>query len=209
LVVLINQLGLQLMIREAVICTLATDGQAHITPLGYRMRGTQVLLAPFVPSNTLDNLQRQPQAVLNFTDDVRIIAGALTGRRDWPTVPVHHVPVPRLANSLAHWELEVTQYHPDATRPEFECRILKAENHAPFLGFNRAQAAVLELAILVSRLDWLAPEAVLLEMNYLRRAVVKTAGSQEHEAWTWLESAVAVHPLHQAAWAVALAAGQA
>ncbi len=188
------------MIREAVICTLAADGQAHITPLGYRTRGTQVLLAPFVPSNTLDNLQRLPQAVLNFTDDVRIIAGALTGRRDWPTVPSHEVPVPRLAHCLAHWELEVTQYHPDPTRPEFACRIVKAENHAPFLGFNRAQAAVLELAILVSRLDWLAPETVLLEMSYLRRAVVKTAGPQEHEAWRWLEQAVAAHSLHRAAW---------
>ncbi len=187
------------MIREAVICTLAADGQAHISPLGYRTRGAHVLLAPFVPSKTLDNLQRQPQAVLNFTDDVRIIAGALTGRRQWPTLPAHQVAVPRLANCLAHWELEVTHFHADVTRPEFECRIVKAANHAPFLGFNRAQAAVLELAILVSRLDWLAPEKVLLEMNYLRIAVVKTGGPMETEAWTWLERAVAAHPLHQAA----------
>ena len=190
------------MIREAVISTLAADGQAHVTPLGYRTCGAQVLLAPFVPSHTLDNLQRHPQAVLNFTDDVRVIAGALTGRRIWPTLPAHSVQVPRLASALAHWELEVTHYRADALRPEFECRIVYAENHAPFLGFNRAQAAVIELAILVSRLDWLTPEKVQLEMDYLRLAIAKTAGPREEEAWAWLEKAVAAHPLHQAAWSV-------
>ena len=58
--------------------------------------------------------------------------------------------------------------------------------HAPFGGFNRAQAAVIELAILVSRLDRLPPEKILTEIAYLKIAVDKTAGRKELEAWTWL-----------------------
>lgn len=187
------------MIREAIVSTLSARGPTHLTPLGYRTRGTQVLLAPFVPSETLDNLQRHPQAVLNFTDDVRVIAGALTGRRCWPTVPAERVAVPRLANVLAHWELEITHYRADPLRPEFACKILYTGNHAPFLGFNRAQAAVIELAILVSRLDWIPPEKVQREMEYLQITVAKTAGPRENEAWSWLTSAVAAHPLHPSA----------
>jgi len=37
------------MIREAIITTLAADGGAHITPLGYREQDERVVLAPFVP----------------------------------------------------------------------------------------------------------------------------------------------------------------
>jgi len=183
-------------IREAIICTLQADGRVHLTPLGYRMRGDEVLLAPFHPSQTLQNLRVQGQAVLNFTDDVRVIAGCLTGRRDWPTVASACVRVPRLAETLAHWELEVVACRDDPTRPEFTCRIVARQVHAAFTGYNRAQAAVVEAAVLVSRLDWLEPAAVIDEMLRLRVAVDKTAGERELDAWSWLVSAVAAHPRH-------------
>lgn len=187
------------LIHEAVITTLSPTGGTHITPLGYRCEGSRVVLAPFVPSATLDNLQRHPQAVLNFTTDVRIIAGALTGRRDWPVTAATRVQVPRLVDCLAHWELQVVATREDPARPCFECERVHEANHAPFPGFNRAQAAVLELAILVSRLDWLPAEQVRAERAYLQRAVDKTAGPQEEEAWAWLTGAVDAHPRHGAA----------
>lgn len=186
------------MIREAVITTRNADGSPHVTPLGYRQRGERVLLAPFVPSRTLDNLRRERVAVLNFTDDVRVIAGALTGRRAWPCVPGTVVAVERLADSLAHWELEVVDEQADAQRPQFDCLVRHAANHAPFLGFNRAQAAVVELSILVSRLDWLPPAKVQAELEYLRIAVEKTAGPAEQEAWEWLTTAITAHPRYAA-----------
>jgi hypothetical protein len=68
-----------------------------------------------------------------------------------------------------------------------------AGEHAPFLGFNRAQAAVIEGAVLVSRLHMLAPEKIEGEMRYLQIAIDKTAGPAEHEAWQWLSDAVARH----------------
>ena len=58
--------------------------------------------------------------------------------------------------------------------------------HAPFSGFNRAQAAVIELAILSSRLDFLPREKVARETAYLAIAIEKTAGPRETEAWDWL-----------------------
>ena len=59
-------------------------------------------------------------------------------------------------------------------------------NHNAFAGFNRAQAAVIELAVLVSRLHLLPREKVESELQYLQIAIDKTAGNREREAWQWL-----------------------
>ncbi len=68
-----------------------------------------------------------------------------------------------------------------------------AVEHAPFAGFNRAQAAVIEGAVLVSRLHMLPAAKIDAEMAYLQIAIDKTAGAAEHEAWGWLTGAVARH----------------
>ena len=185
------------MILEGVITTVGDDGAAHITPMGFRRADETVSIAPFVPSVTLDNLVRHGQAVMNLVDDVRIIAGCLTGRRDWPLARAARVEGWHLAGALSHLELEVEEHQQDAERPRFHCRVVHEVNHAPFQGYNRAQAAVLEAAILVSRLDWLAPDKLRDEMRYLDIAVGKTAGPRELLAWQWLLDAMAMHPRHR------------
>ena len=62
--------------------------------------------------------------------------------------------------------------------------------HKSFQGFNRAQAAEIELAVLASRLQMLAKEKVLSEMTYLQIAIDKTAGERELQAWGWLTEKV-------------------
>jgi hypothetical protein len=60
------------------------------------------------------------------------------------------------------------------------------ETHKAWEGFNRAQAAVLELAVLTTRLKMLPPEKVENELKYLEIAIAKTASAREEEAWEWL-----------------------
>ena len=74
----------------------------------------------------------------------------------------------------------------DEQRPRFHCGIVHLAQHAPFRGFNRAQAAVIEAAILTSRLHMLPREKIESELAYLEIAVGKTAGPIEQEAWDWL-----------------------
>ena len=174
------------MIRETIVTTADGSGRVHIAPLGIIADGEDWIIAPFRPSTTLDNLRAVPFAVANFTDDVRIFAGCLTGRSDWPTAASVHVPVPRLAQALAHAELGVSEVTEDDVRPRFRCRVVHRASHAPFAGFNRAKAAVVEAAILVSRLHLLPREKVESEIAYLSIAVGKTAGTAEQEAWDWL-----------------------
>jgi hypothetical protein len=182
------------MIWETIVTTRSPLGRVHIAPMGIRMpEPGVVLLAPFRPSTTLDNLLASRCAVVNLTDDVRVFAGCLTGRHDWPIAACTHVPGVRLAGCLAHRELRVSSVEDDPQRPVVLCDVVHEQTHAPFRGFNRAQSAVVEAAILVSRLDMLPPEKIDAEVRYLAIAIEKTAGEAEREAWGWLMDRIAVH----------------
>ena len=181
------------MIRETIVTTADAAGKVHIAPIGIIAEAGDWIIAPFRPSTTLDNLRAVPFAVANYTDDVRVFAGCLTGRHDWPTTAAQMVPVPRLAAALAHAELAVDTVAEDEQRPRFRCRVVHRAAHAPFEGFNRAKAAVVEAAILVSRLGMLPREKVEQEISYLQIAVDKTAGPSEQEAWSWLMERIKAH----------------
>src|SRR6187551_1913409 len=112
------------MIRETIVTTISPSGTVHIAPIGIIAEGEGWIIAPFSPSTTLDNLRAVPFAVANYTDDVRIFAGCLTGRRDWPTMAANDVPVPRLEAALAHAELQVIEVVEDSLRPRFRCRVV-------------------------------------------------------------------------------------
>ncbi|MGO8916340.1 MAG: DUF447 domain-containing protein [Stellaceae bacterium] len=174
------------MIVESIITTLGGDGRPHIAPMGVIWRDGHPVLAPFRPSATLDNLALSGAAVINHTDDVRIFAGCLTGRRDWPVKPAERVVGCVLRAALAHQELAVERVEADELRPRFHCRVVHEAAHGAFRGFNRAQAAVIEAAILVSRLHLLPRDKVEREIAYLEIAIGKTAGEREREAWGWL-----------------------
>ncbi len=152
---------------------------------------TGYVLAPFRPSPTIDNLEASPFFAASSPRDIRVIAGAVTGRRDWPTEPCAAIPGRRLADSFGHAEFEVVAVTEDAQRPRYRGRIRHMGAHAPFIGYNRAQAAVLEAAVLSTRLHMLEPGKVLSEMTYLAIAIAKTAGPREREAWGWIEDKVA------------------
>ncbi|MEY3746575.1 MAG: hypothetical protein RL194_34 [Pseudomonadota bacterium] len=174
------------LIYETIITSLDANGQPHIAPFGIREEQGLVLIAPYRPSASLDNLLHHRAAVINMTDDVRVFAGALTGRRDWPLKPAEKVKGVVLQSALTHRELELVEIREHEIRPELLFRVVHEVQHRPFRGFNRAQAAVIELAVLVSRLHMLPMEKIDAEIAYLNIAIEKTAGEREMQAWQWL-----------------------
>lgn len=182
-------------IFENVITTCAPDGAVHVAPMGVRYVDGLVVLKPFRPSQTLDNILASDTAVLNVLTDVRVFAGCVTGRRSWPTeaVPTDAAPAARLTCAHSHVLLRLAQVHDDAQRPTLYMARQREAQHSAFPGFNRAQAAVIEGAVLVSRLHLLAPEKIATELAYLQIAIDKTAGLPELEAWAWLQEAVGRH----------------
>lgn len=180
-------------IRETIVTTIGADNRVHIAPLGIIQQDDGWIIAPFRPSKTLENLAAVPFAVANYTDDMLIFAGCLTGRKEWPTVAIENCPVPRLQSALSHSVLEVVSVDDDGLRPRHFCKVVSEAMHAPFTGLNRAKAAVLELAILVSRLHMLSQEKIDAEIAYLTIAIEKTAGPDELLAWSWLMQRVRDH----------------
>ena len=181
------------MIRECIVTTVSAEGEAHIAPLGLIEERDLWIIAPFRPSTTLRNLEEKGKATASFIDDVRIFAGCVTGKKDWPLTAVADWPAPRLSAALSHAELEVARITPDETRPRFYCLVRKIKSHRPFLGFNRAQAAVVEAAILATRLHMLPRAKIENEIAYLQIAINKTAGAAEHEAWDAVLAKITAH----------------
>ena len=119
-----------------------------------------------------------------------MVAGCLTGHREWPLTDADKSQGKRLKWALAHWELALIDQDYDSQRPKLFCKVLHEAVHAPFRGFNRAQYSVLEASILISRLHMLPWSKVESEIDYLRIGLDKTAGENEREAWEWLMQAV-------------------
>jgi uncharacterized protein len=174
------------LIREVIVSTIDSSGQVQLAPIGLIEDGAGWIIAPFRPSKTGDNLAATPYAAASYTDDAAIFAGLVTGRHDWPLAAAEKIPVPRLAAALAHAELCVTRIEEDPQRPRYHCEVVHRAQHGPFEGFNRARNAILECAILLTRLHILPREKIGREIDYLSIAIEKTAGPREREAWSWL-----------------------
>jgi hypothetical protein len=182
------------VIYECVVSTVNEQGQPNLAPLGVRyLPEGRVLLMPFKPSTTLNNILATRHAALNIVTDTRVFAGCVTGRKLWPMLAMARAPGLRLACAQRHLELQLEDLSDDPLRPVLRFAALRDETHAPFNGYNRAQAAVVEAAVLVSRLHMLPADKVDAEMAYLQIAIAKTASEVEREAWGWLQEAIATH----------------
>jgi len=178
------------MIYEVVVTTVNDQDEVHIAPMGIRFEDGFTVIAPFKPSQTLTNIDSTGTAIVNITDDVRLFAGCVTGKSDWPVYRATMVNGYVLDAAISHNELRVVKKADDEQRPRiYMIEVFNAATR-PFRGFNRAQAAVVEAAVLVSRLHLLSAEKIDSEMDYLSIAIEKTAGAKELEAWQWLVDAI-------------------
>lgn len=179
-------------IVETIITTTNASAELHVAPLGLIQEGDHWIIGPFKPSKTLDNLKANPVFTASHTDDVRVIAGCVSGRKSWPTVDAIKIIGGRLADCVSHWELKVDRVLEDETRPRFFAKIVHEQMHRPWEGYSRAQAAVIELAVLTTRLHMLPAEKIDAELKYLEIAITKTAGERELQAWGWLMDKVSI-----------------
>ena len=54
------------MIRESIVTTVGPDGTPHIAPIGVIVKSAGLVIAPFRPSATLDNLIARRQGVVDL-----------------------------------------------------------------------------------------------------------------------------------------------
>lgn len=165
------------VIYETVVTTLSADGVSHVAPMGIRYRGDEVVLMPYRPSTTLDNIVATGCAVLNIVVDTRVFAGSVTGRKVWDTLPAERIPGVRLACALSHLELRLVSRQDrgaanraaPGARARRRCACAVHRDQPCAGGGGRG-------AVLVSRLSMLPAGKVDSEMAYLQIAIDKTAG---------------------------------
>ena len=187
------------MILEGLVTTAAADGSLHLAAMGPEVSNPATIdrltLKPFAGSRTADLLAAHPEGVFHLTDDVLLLAQAVTGTLSTP-------PAARPATTVRGWILEdaceafefrIDEADRSGQRARLEAVIVRTHQGRPFRGFNRAAHAVVEAAILFSRLHLLGPTEVNRQLESLRPLVEKTAGPREHEAFGLLVHRAAAH----------------
>ena len=95
-----------------------------------------------------------------------------------------------LEDAARAYEFRIEESDTSQERLRHEARVVAVHDGRPFLGFNRAKHAVVEAAVLVTRIHLLGPAEIRRQMAALVPLVEKTGGSREREAWTLIEGYV-------------------
>lgn len=175
------------MILEGIVTSINAAGELNVAPMGPIVDEslTWLHLRPFQTSQTFRNLQQQPHGVFHVVDDVLLLAKAAIGKLD--TLPETFAAEKisgRVLSSACRWyEFEVESLDATQDRTEIRTRVVNVGRLRDFFGFNRAKHAVLEAAILATRLHLLPRDDVDRQLSALRGPVEKTAGPDELAAF--------------------------
>ena len=180
------------LIVEGLVITTAADGSPHLAPMGPLVDRElrSFTLRPFCTSTTFANLQRTGTAVFHVTDDVELLARAAIGRIEVSPkfTEIDAAPGFALADSCRWFALRTTRAQIESPRAEFVCEVVASQRVRDWFGFNRAKHAVIEAAILATRIGILPAAEIRQEMARLAIPVQKTAGDQERAAWQLLSA---------------------
>ena len=183
------------MIHEVIVTTFNKKKEVHIAPMGVKFVDFNnkqcVQISPFKPSQTLNNLIDTKVATINYVDNVKVFAGIVTEeKKSWDLNQVSDSCVPHLDITNTYMNVNVCQENDDEVRPNIICNIENTKILRPFMGFNRAQFSVIELAVLSTRLGRIEDDKVKREYEYLKIGIDKTAGEDEKAAWKWIENKI-------------------
>ncbi len=179
------------MILEGLLTTENADGSINVAPMGpiVDLQMTRLLLRPYQTSTTYANLKRTGRGVFHVTDDVEMLARAAVNVLDPPPEFVaHESGLGWIIEGACRWyAFQVTKLDDANERTEITCAVVDYGRLRDLLGFNRAKHAVVEAAILATRVEFLPAKTITDEMKRLAVIVEKTAGDAERRAFAFLE----------------------
>jgi hypothetical protein len=179
---------------EGIVTTLNADGSPNIAPMGPIVDANfeRLLLRPFRTSVTYQNLKRCGEGVLHVTDDVELFAHAAVGRLD-PLPQLHPAAAVNgviLSDACRWYAFRVQSLDDRDERTTILATVVDRGRLHDFFGFNRAKHAVIEAAILATRIGILEADTITAELSRLSSPVEKTGGGQERRAFEFLRKYV-------------------
>jgi hypothetical protein len=182
------------LLLEGIVTTVNSDGSPHIAPMGPIVDAgfTRLLLRPFQTSTTYQNLKQTRQGVLHVTDDVELFARAAIGQLDNvpQLIPAEAVEGNILADVCRWYAFRVESIDDREARTKIVADVVDSGRLREFFGFNRAKHAVIEAAILATRIDFLDLSHIQGEFERLASLILKTGGQRERNAFEFLRNYV-------------------
>jgi hypothetical protein len=179
------------LVLEGLVTTRDAAGAMRLAPMGPHVQPdlSRFVLRPFPTAQTYRNLLVHPEGVLHVTDDALLLAQAAIGQI---RVTPSHVPAERitgfvLTDACRAFEFRAIEIDESEQRVRIECEVVHTRTLRDFFGFNRGKHAVVEAAILATRVHLLPPAEILAEYAKLAALVEKTGGDREHEAFAMLK----------------------
>jgi len=178
------------MITETIVTTLSEHGEANFAPMGVSIGDGEILIRPYKESTTFRNLLATGEAVVNLTDNARLFAEGAVSSPQFPAFPAEMVRGLVLKDACSYYECSVMQADTAHDRADFRCRVVKKGFLREFVGFNRAKNAIIEAAILATRVRFLGVEKILQEYLRFSEIVKKTGGEEEALVMRYLQDYV-------------------
>ncbi len=178
----------QARLLETVVTTSDELGVTNVAAMGPRVSDDfrWLLLRPFNGSATFRNLRGAKKGVMHITDDVALLVRAAldcSTTRLPDLTRLDNSETYRLTDCCRWYSFEVDAIDSSRDRCEMVCRVIEAGCVRDFIGWNRAQFAVIEAAIIASRWHLMERDEIDQSLQRLSIIVDKTAGPREREAF--------------------------
>lgn len=181
------------MILETLVSTCDAAERPNLAPMGPIVDDDwecqpgnipQFTLRPFDGSTTSANLRTTGRAVIHFSSDAGLFADAVMNRLSADRLAELLMPTrrgfpPRMIRCERYFVVELVDRDApvdEIGRRRLRCRVVESDVVDPPRPLNRAAAAVIEAAILSTRLHLLSADHVREEIERLSVAVDKTGG---------------------------------
>ena len=166
---------------EGIVTTLNADGSPNIAPMGPIVDANfeRLLLRPFRTSVTYRNLKRAGEGVLHVTDDVELFARAAVGQsgiiagacsRQLQCDGVI------LSDACRWYAFRVESLDDREERTTIVAKVVDRGRLRDFFGFNRAKHAVIEAAILATRIG-------IVDSDTIRRRDYSSGIARRKNRW--------------------------
>jgi len=171
------------MIIECIFSTLNSAGEPNFAPMGILWGNQEVIVRPFRQTNTYRNLLASGYGVASMTDNVRAYVRTSLYKETLPHFPARAIPGVVYQDACFWIELQVATVGGDEKRADIRCSVVEKGRTRDFLGFCRARNAIIEAAILATRLNMYKPEWIWENLSKYEEIVEKTGDEAENIAF--------------------------
>jgi uncharacterized protein len=178
------------VILEGIVTTVSPEGVLNIAPMGPKVEPAmrRFVLRPYRTSTTYRNLKARGEGVLHVTDDVLLLARTAIGEEVEVETQAAEVIAGRvLVDTCRYYEFRVIDLDDREERTTLVAETVAEGRRRDFFGLNRAKHAVVEAAILATRVSLLPLAEIFADIQRLAPLVEKTGGPRERQAFALLE----------------------